>query len=210
MDAGFRKWLGETRGFQQGDVIRTRDQFDALYRLYLNDTTGGTAGRGGPNGTTGAGGAAQQIMAQAESAQPDSGSAIGSWISSWFGGNDPGRPVAQAEPQATPVPTAGRSNRSASALLTAALQDAPQPMATPRPQLPTGGRVAFEEAMPMDVAPSPPPDSVLAGSSAAAAPTPVPSPTPGTFTREQFKQMTGQDLAPGEYQDAKGRPFFVN
>jgi hypothetical protein len=57
-------------------------------------------------------------------------------------------------------------------------------------------------------------------------PTPMPSPTPemqrtagpavptmtnapGAFSREQFRQMTGQDLAPGEYQDAQGRPFLI-
>jgi hypothetical protein len=43
-------------------------------------------------------------------------------------------------------------------------------------------------------------------------PAPVPAATPAAtrvFSREEFKQMSGQDLAPGEYEDAKGRPFTV-
>jgi hypothetical protein len=40
---------------------------------------------------------------------------------------------------------------------------------------------------------------------------PVAAPTPmgETFTREQYRQMTGQDLPPGEYDDAQGRPFLI-
>jgi hypothetical protein len=43
------------------------------------------------------------------------------------------------------------------------------------------------------------------------APAPVAAPTPmgETFTREQYRQMTGQDLPPGEYDDAQGRPFLI-
>ena len=43
------------------------------------------------------------------------------------------------------------------------------------------------------------------------APVPVAAPTPmgETFTREQYRQMTGQDLPPGEYDDAQGRPFLI-
>jgi pyruvate/2-oxoglutarate dehydrogenase complex dihydrolipoamide acyltransferase (E2) component len=150
----------------------------------------------------------QQIMQQAQAGETDSGSAVGSWISSWFGGNDPGKPVAQAAPQATPAPAAGgRATRSASALLDMALQDAGTDAAAPSRQLPTGGRVAFEEAMPMAT-----PAAVESP-----APSPSPSPTPmpqqqfvgEVFTPDQFRQMTGKDLAPGEYFDAKGRPFLV-
>jgi hypothetical protein len=38
---------------------------------------------------------------------------------------------------------------------------------------------------------------------------PVPTPMGETFSREQFRQMTGQDLPPGEYADAQGRPFLI-
>lgn len=41
------------------------------------------------------------------------------------------------------------------------------------------------------------------------APAPVAAPTPAVFSAAQYKQMTGQDLAPGDYQDANGRPFSV-
>jgi hypothetical protein len=41
------------------------------------------------------------------------------------------------------------------------------------------------------------------------APVPVPTPMGETFSREQFRQMTGQDLPPGEYADAQGRPFLI-
>lgn len=41
------------------------------------------------------------------------------------------------------------------------------------------------------------------------APTPAPTPMGETFSREQFRQMTGQDLPPGEYADAQGRPFLI-
>lgn len=73
------------------------------------------------------------------------------------------------------------------------------------PQLPTGGRVAFEEAMPM-ATPTPAPT-----------PTPTPAPTPmpqndfvgEAFTRDEIRKLTGKDVAPGEYFDANGRPFLV-
>jgi hypothetical protein len=41
------------------------------------------------------------------------------------------------------------------------------------------------------------------------APAPVAAPTPAVFTAAQFKQMSGQDLPPGDYTDANGRPFSV-
>jgi hypothetical protein len=35
-------------------------------------------------------------------------------------------------------------------------------------------------------------------------------PTPAVFTAEQYKQMSGgQQLPPGDYADANGRPFSV-
>jgi hypothetical protein len=38
---------------------------------------------------------------------------------------------------------------------------------------------------------------------------PVAAPMGETFSRAQYRQMTGQDLAPGEYADANGRPFLI-
>jgi hypothetical protein len=196
MDAGFTKWLAESRGFQRGDLIRTQDQFNALYRLYLNETTAGGARQNDASGGV------QQIMqqAQAPAAASESDSVIGSFISSLFGGNDPGR----TEPtQAAP---AGGSRRSASALLDAALQDSAAPVAVERPQLPTGGRVAFEQTVPMEAMTNAPTAEALL-----AAPTPLPQErfVGETFTQDQFRQMTGRDLAAGEYLDAQGRPFLV-
>lgn len=198
MDAGFRKWLGESRGFQPGDTIQTREQFDALYRLYLNETASPAARQSAVDMRM------QQMMEQGGASQQDSESAIGSWISSLFGGNDPGRPVSKAAPAVEQAPADARPRRSASALLSAALQDAEAP-AMQAPQLPTGGRVAFEEAMPM-ATPTPAPT-----------PTPTPAPTPmpqndfvgEAFTRDEIRKLTGKDVAPGEYFDANGRPFLV-
>ena len=41
MDAGFIKYLAEKRGFRPGDTIATKQQYDAMYKQYLNDTSGG-------------------------------------------------------------------------------------------------------------------------------------------------------------------------
>jgi 1-acyl-sn-glycerol-3-phosphate acyltransferase len=41
------------------------------------------------------------------------------------------------------------------------------------------------------------------------APAPVAAPTPAVFSAARYKQMTGQDLPPGDYTDANGRPFSV-
>lgn len=65
---------------------------------------------------------------------------------------------------------------------------APTPMATP---------AATPAATPMPA---------MAGTNA---PVPAAAPMGETFSREQFRQMTGQDLPPGEYADAQGRPFLI-
>ena len=41
MDAGFIQYLAEQRGFQPGDTIATKQQYDAMYKQYLKDTSGG-------------------------------------------------------------------------------------------------------------------------------------------------------------------------
>lgn len=41
MDAGFIKYLAEERGFQPGDTIATKQQYDALYKEYLKGGSGG-------------------------------------------------------------------------------------------------------------------------------------------------------------------------
>ena len=43
MDAGFIQYLAEQRGFQPGDTIATKQQYDAMYKQYLKDTSGGGA-----------------------------------------------------------------------------------------------------------------------------------------------------------------------
>jgi hypothetical protein len=72
----------------------------------------------------------------------------------------------------------------------------------PAPQAPAPQMAPSAEPAPAEVEAAP----AAAGEPA---PTPVPAPTPGTFSREQFKQLTGQDLAPGIYQDAQNRPFVI-
>ena len=41
MDAGFIQYLAEQRGFQPGDTIATKQQYDAMYKQYLKDTSAG-------------------------------------------------------------------------------------------------------------------------------------------------------------------------
>lgn len=43
MDAGFIQYLAEQRGFRPGDTIATKQQYDAMYKQYLKDTSGGGA-----------------------------------------------------------------------------------------------------------------------------------------------------------------------
>lgn len=57
--------------------------------------------------------------------------------------------------------------------------------------------------------PTPMPSPTPAAAARTNAPAPVAAATPAVFSAAQYKQMTGQDLAPGDYQDANGRPFSV-
>jgi len=43
----------------------------------------------------------------------------------------------------------------------------------------------------------------------APAPVATPAPTPAVFSAADFRQMTGQTLPPGDYEDAQGRPFTI-
>jgi hypothetical protein len=60
--------------------------------------------------------------------------------------------------------------------------------------------------------PAPTPESTPMPSPTPAAVTnaATPAPTPAVFTAEQFRQMSGgQQLPPGDYADAQGRPFSI-
>lgn len=70
------------------------------------------------------------------------------------------------------------------------------PAASPTPT-PAATPMATPAATPMPA---------MAGTNA---PVPVAAPMGETFSRAQYRQMTGQDLAPGEYADANGRPFLI-
>jgi hypothetical protein len=58
---------------------------------------------------------------------------------------------------------------------------------------------------------APPPAATPMPSPTAAAATnaPAPAPTPAVISAAEYKQMTGQDLPPGDYADANGRPFSI-
>ena len=58
-------------------------------------------------------------------------------------------------------------------------------------------------------APTPTPAPTPAMTNASAAAPAAPAPTPAVFTAADYKRMTGQDIAPGDYTDANGRPFTV-
>jgi hypothetical protein len=53
--------------------------------------------------------------------------------------------------------------------------------------------------------PAPTPEPTPAAATNAA----TPAPTPAVFSSAQFQQMTGQQLPPGDYADAQGRPFSI-
>jgi hypothetical protein len=100
-----------------------------------------------------------------------------------------------------------------------ALADALAAMAGPQGSAPqeSGGFLSglFGGGPPVTNAPAPMPTPMA---------TPMPTPTPAAapmtnaptamaapraFTRDQYKQMTGEDLAPGQYENAKGQPFDI-
>jgi hypothetical protein len=80
------------------------------------------------------------------------------------------------------------------------------PSSTPTP---TPTPAPTPEATPM---PSPTPEQRTAGPAVPTGGTNAPAamPTPAVFTAEQYKQMSGgQQLPPGDYADANGRPFSI-
>ena len=101
-----------------------------------------------------------------------------------------------------------------------ALADALAAMAGPQGSAPqeSGGFLSglFGGGAPVTNAPAPMPTPMatpaatpmpaMAGTNA---PVAVAAPMGETFSRAQYRQMTGQDLAPGEYADANGRPFLI-
>jgi len=58
-------------------------------------------------------------------------------------------------------------------------------------------------------APTPAATPMPSPTAAAATNAPTPAPTPAVISAAQYKQMTGQDLPPGDYADANGRPFSI-
>jgi hypothetical protein len=60
-------------------------------------------------------------------------------------------------------------------------------------------------------APTPAPTPMAKPEAAGAAMTnaPTAAPTPAVFSVQQYQQMTGQQLPPGDYADANGRPFSI-
>jgi len=59
-------------------------------------------------------------------------------------------------------------------------------------------------------APSPSPTPMATPDQAAPGAAPLPGTNaPAVFSVQQFEQMTGQPLPPGDYQDAQGRPFSI-
>lgn len=76
-------------------------------------------------------------------------------------------------------------------------------------------RAAYETNMPTGVAAPALSGAMGAGPGISMTPAPAaPAPTnapaaSAVFSAAQYKQMTGQDLPPGDYADAKGRPFSI-
>jgi hypothetical protein len=223
MDAGFIKYLAEQRGFQPGDTIATKQQYDALYKDYIKGsdsfrptsvpvtnavtkevsaalmTSANSATlmnqRAQPMKTyvgddgklyavNPAAGSANVITnADGSAFKPDPKANRFQAIDEAMGNADGG----QAEPEPA-------GNGFLSGLGSAAhglfLGASPSPSPTPRP---TATPVPAERPMPQQ------------------APTPAeaPSPAPSVFSVAEFKQMTGRDAGPGDYVDARGRPFSI-
>jgi hypothetical protein len=104
-------------------------------------------------------------------------------------------PAGMAEEEPTPTPSPEMTN-------SAAFQGVP-------------ARSAYETNMPTGVA-APAMAGAMGGNqgismvptATAAAPTNAPAAS-AVFSAAQYKQMTGQDLPPGDYSDARGRPFSI-
>lgn len=91
-------------------------------------------------------------------------------------------------PTPTPDPAAVAPARSGT-FETNMLTPASAPMLSPQAMSPAQGMSMTPTAAPAPAAPAPA--------------------APRVFTRAQYKQMTGQDLAPGQYENAKGQPFDI-
>lgn len=103
-------------------------------------------------------------------------------------------PDSMALPEASPTPSpASVAPMGAGAYETNLPTPVAAPMLSPAAMAP--GQGMSMTPMPQAAAPAAPADAAPAG--------------PRTLTRAQYKQMTGQDLAPGQYEDARGQAFDI-
>jgi hypothetical protein len=210
MDAGFIQYLREQRGFQPGDTIATKQQYDAMYKQYLKDTGGG--------------GNYQPAIVNVP--LPGSTNTVPAFMSS----ANSATLMKDASPKVTYKPDEDGNLLAIEGTLANVVTNAQgkpikvDPKSGRLEDLVTlmGGGAAPAEQEPgffsrvfggvkssPTPTPSPTPEATPTPAPAAATNAPTAAPTPAVFSAAQFKQMSGRDLPPGDYADAQGRPFSI-
>jgi hypothetical protein len=212
MDAGFIQYLRDQRGFQPGDTIATKQQYDAMYKQYLKDTSGGGANfqpsavaitnpvntnQVVPFVTTSPNSVQPFPQERFKEGPVENGTQLvfDPQTGTYFPGTNMATKTV-VKPEARP----NRMEEIMGMMGNAAPEEA-QPGLLSRifGGVPASTPAPTPESTPM---PSPTPAAVTNAA--------TPAPTPTVFTAEQYKQMSGgQQLPPGTYADANGRPFTI-
>jgi len=233
MDAGFIQYLATERGFRPGDTIATKQQYDAMYKEYLKHTSGGgnyqpaivNVPMPGSTNTVPA------FMSSANSAtlmkdaapkvtyKPDADGNLYAieGTAAAVVTNAQGQPI-KVDPKSSRLEDlmslmgqggmAPEQEPGFFSRIFGGVAASPTPAPTPG-TAPLQGQTNAPAAMPT---PSPTPEQRTAGPAVPTGGTnaPAAAPTPAVFTAEQYRQMSGgQQLPPGDYADANGRPFSI-
>jgi hypothetical protein len=218
MDAGFIQYLATERGFQPGDTIATKQQYDAMYKEYLKHTSGGGNYQPAivnvplPGSTN----TVPAFMSSANSATLMKDVAPKVTYKPDADGNlyaiEGTTAAVVTNTQGKPIKVDPKSSRLED-LMNLMGQGGAEPEQGPNfIDRIFGGVAASPTTAPTPAAtpaatPSPTPGTApLQGQTNA----PAAAPTPAVFTAEQYQQMSGgQQLPPGDYADANGRPFSI-
>jgi hypothetical protein len=208
MDAGFIQYLREQRGFQPGDTIATKQQYDAMYKQYLKDTGGGGNYQPAivnvplPGSTN----TVPAFMSSANSATLMKDAAPKTVYKPDNEGNllaiEGTLANVVTNAQGKPIKVDPKSSRLED-LMTIMGEGGVAPQES-QPGLLSrifGGVPSSTPAPTPAPTPEPTPGAVTNAA--------TPAPTPAVFSSAQFQQMTGQQLPPGDYADAQGRPFSI-
>lgn len=212
MDAGFIQYLAEKRGFQPGDTIATKQQYDAMYKEYLRDT-GGTGFQPTAIAVTNPVNTNQVIPVLTTS--PNSVQPLPqTQFKQAFGKDGKAYNYNPVTGTYSPGLIEGTTNQfeadpksSRGAELIEELNRYRDAQSTQEESPGFFSRIFG--GVSSSPAPTPTPAPTPAMTNAPAAAPAAPAPTPAVFSTADFKQMTGRDLPPGEYVDNNGRPFTI-